>query len=190
MDYLKYYDLERYLFDDVCSRFHSEGSISAFDFFSIVIWKANRAKSRIAGRLLDRNRSVSLDDHVRKLTVSLHDASSDKERLRILMMDWRFLLPMASAILTVLWQDEFTVYDSRACGQLGSFSELASLTASDRHSFDRIWERYTEFSQAVRAKAPQGLSLRDGDRFLWGRSAAEQLIQDVRNGFARTAQAS
>ncbi len=39
MDYLKYYDLEAYLFDDLRKRFHEDGSLGAFDFFSIVIWK-------------------------------------------------------------------------------------------------------------------------------------------------------
>ena len=52
MDYVRYYDLESYLFEDVRQQFQSEGSLSAFDFFSIVIWKANRAKSKIAKRLL------------------------------------------------------------------------------------------------------------------------------------------
>ena len=52
VDYLKYFDREFYLFDEVYSRFHAEHSLGAFDFFSIGIWKANRAKSRIARKLL------------------------------------------------------------------------------------------------------------------------------------------
>ena len=43
-DFLRYYDLETYLFDDVHDRFHRQGSLSAFNFFAIVVWKANRAK--------------------------------------------------------------------------------------------------------------------------------------------------
>ena len=46
--YLKYYDLENYIFTTVQDNFQKEGSICAEDFFSIVIWKANRAKSNIA----------------------------------------------------------------------------------------------------------------------------------------------
>lgn len=37
LDYRRYYDLETFLFGDVSPRFHAEGSIGAFDFFSIVI---------------------------------------------------------------------------------------------------------------------------------------------------------
>jgi hypothetical protein len=50
-DYLKYYDLETYLFEDVRQRFHKQGKLDAFDLFSIIIWKANRARSKLAQRL-------------------------------------------------------------------------------------------------------------------------------------------
>lgn len=43
-DYLKYYNLERYLFEEVTKKFKEEGQLGAFDFFCIVMWKANRAK--------------------------------------------------------------------------------------------------------------------------------------------------
>ena len=46
--YLEYYNLNDYLFGTVNKRFHENGSIGSFDFFCIVIWKANRAKSKIA----------------------------------------------------------------------------------------------------------------------------------------------
>ena len=38
--------------------------------------------------------------------------------MRILIEDWAFRLPMASAILTVLYPDSFTVYDIRVCSEL------------------------------------------------------------------------
>ena len=60
-DYLKYFDREQYLFDDVRSRFHDEHSLGAFDFFSIVIWKANRAKSKIARRILKKQLKATRD---------------------------------------------------------------------------------------------------------------------------------
>src|SRR5882672_7549701 len=103
IDYLKYFDREHYLFDEVRFRFHDEHSLGAFDFFSIVIWKANRAKSKIARRLLskDRKSKRDLNARCRALTRSLYSANDHKERLRILIKDWGFALPMASAILAV-----------------------------------------------------------------------------------------
>lgn len=185
LDYLKYYDLERYLFEDVHQRFHHEHSLGAFDFFSIVIWKANRAKSKIALKLLARDRAGrrDLDAIVRTLTTDLYAAPDGKARLRLLLKDWNFALPMASAILSVLWLDEFTVYDYRVCDRLDKFHDLYHWT-----DFERVWTGYGEFKASVRATAPSQLSLRDQDRYLWGESAATQLQHDIQQLFQRDEQ--
>jgi hypothetical protein len=180
IDYLRYYDLETYLLEDVRGRFHAHGILSAFDFFSIVIWKANRAKSKIARRLLRKAGSDDLEQAVADLSRSLFEADTSKERLRILMEDWGFMLPMASAVLAVLWPDEFTVYDVRACDELGKFHQLANRTR-----FGRVWSTYQEFCEAVRVAGPEGLSLRDRDRHLWAKSSATQLQQDIARCFRR-----
>lgn len=180
LDYLRYYDLETYLLEEVRRRFLGEGRLSAFDFFSIVIWKANRAKSKIAHRLLRTAGSDDLDQVVAQLSRSLFEADTPKERLRILMKEWGFLLPMASAVLTVLWPDEFTVYDVRVCDELGDFHRI-----TNRTRFDRIWSEYGDFCEAVRADAPDGLSLREKDRYLWARSAATQLQQEIVGCFGK-----
>jgi hypothetical protein len=176
IDYLKYYDLERYLFEDVHNRFHAKHYLDAFDFFSIVVWKANRAKSKIARKLLN-NPGVQADDLdaiVRTLTTQLYAAPDPKSRLRILFCDWGFALPMATAILTVLWPDDFTIYDTRVCEQLGNIHNLYYRT-----NFERVWEGYEVFVARVRSETPKGLSLRDQDRFLFGKSTASQLELNI-----------
>lgn len=147
-DYLNYYDLDRYLFKQVRPRFHSEHSIGAFDFFSIVIWKANRAKSRIAERLWGKAQpGEDLDAIARRLTASLYGARDACERFRLLLdeKEWGFRLPMASAVLTVLWPDEFTVYDYRTCEQLqqalGAHCRIFKRIAPWAYS-DRLWQTY------------------------------------------------
>ena len=55
-DYVRYYNLEPYLFTTVHKRFQRQHELGAFDFMSIVVWKANRAKSQVAKRLLTRTR--------------------------------------------------------------------------------------------------------------------------------------
>ena len=181
-DYLRYYDLERYLFEEVNRRFHRDHYLSVFDFFSIVIWKANRAKSNIARKLLrkDPSQPKDLDAIVHTLTTSLYEAADHKERLRILMKDWGFALPMASAILTVCWPDAFTVYDYRVRERLTDFPELNNLT-----TFDKIWEGYQKYKDAVQESVDFPLSLRDKDRYLWGESAAAQLEYDIRQLFVK-----
>jgi hypothetical protein len=182
-DYLRYYDLERYLFEDVHERFHHEHSLGAFDFFSIIIWKANRAKSKMAQKLVARDTAGrhDLEAIVRTLTSDLYNAPDPESRLRILFQQWAFALPMASAVLTVLWPDDFTVYDYRVCDQLGAFHNLYYV-----NNFDRVWLEYCQFVERVRRMTPDSLSLRDKDRYLFGQSAAHQLERDIESCFTRT----
>jgi hypothetical protein len=186
-DYLKYYHLETYLFETVRKRFHDVGGLGAFDFFCIVVWKANRAKSKVARKLIkhDPQGRITLDPIVAELTASLFKAKEDKERLRILVEDWGFRLPMASAILTVLWPDDFTVYDQRVCNELQDFHSIGN-----KSNFDKLWLAYLEFKESVEAGAPHGLQLRDKDRHLWGKSFHNQLRGDIRTLFERAETAS
>lgn len=182
IDYLKYFDREKYLFDDVSSRFHVEHSLGAFDFFSIIIWKANRAKSKIARKLLNKDLKGKhdLESRCRALTKLLYDAPDHKERLRLLINDWGFALPMASAILAVCWPDEFAVYDYRVRDQLKGFAKLNTT------NFEKLWRGYQQYMAGVSKLAPSDLNLRDKDRFLYGRSNAVQLKQDIRQSFVPT----
>lgn len=177
--YLKYFHRENYLFQDVHSRFHAEHYLGAFDFFSIVIWKANRAKSKIARRLLNEERTGTrdLESRCRALTKSLYDATNHKERLRLLIEDWGFALPMASAILAVCWPEDFTVYDYRVRDQIEGFPKSTS------RNFERLWEHYEQYKTSVFKLAPEKLSLRDKDRYLYGKSNALQLEKDIRQSF-------
>lgn len=176
VDPVRFYNLEAYLFEDVSRRFQTEGTIGAFDLFSIIVWKANRAKTRLARRLLAAH--GDLEDAARQLSSSLFRAQSPEDRLHILMQEWGFYLPMASAILSVLWPDEFTVYDVRVCDELGDFHWLGN-----RSKQASVWQGYQLYLAAVQNAAPHGLSLRDKDRYLWGRAVAKQLEHDLESGF-------
>lgn len=178
MDFRQYYHLESYLFDKVCPKFRKLGYLDAFDFFCIVIWKANRAKSKVARALLSSG-AKSLDDVVKKLTHDIAKQSTAKDRLRVLC-DAGFRLPMASAILTVLFPDDFTVYDRRICGILHDFHNL-----SDVSNFDRLWLGYQDFKSKVEKEVPKQLKLRDKDRYLWGKSFYEQLKHNLDSGFIK-----
>jgi len=175
IDYVQYYDLEDYLFSVVSTRYSRDKSLSAFDFFSIVIWKANRAKTRIASRLIKYGGGQeSLEVAVAKLMADITSALDPKERLSILIKQWGFRLPMASAILTVLFPNEFTVYDIRVCEELGDFKN------ADSENFEILWRRYHAYTEAVKNTALGYPLLRDKDRYLWGKSAASQLCSDIK----------
>jgi hypothetical protein len=174
----KLYNLENYILTDVREKYLHNGYLSAFDFFCIVIWKANRAKGKIAQKLLKYN--TDLGESVRDITAKVFRASDDKEKMRILIKDFEFRLPMASAILTVLYPETFTVYDVRVCDTLCDFKDLNNIS-----NFDNLWEMYQSYIKGVKEYEPQNLSLRDKDRFLWGKSFHEQLTRDIKENFKR-----
>ena len=176
-NYLEYYDLEGYLFDTVSPRFREQGYLKAFDFFCIIIWKANRAKSKVARHLKKRS-GTSLESAVKALTSDLAAASTDREKFEVVLGKWGLRLPMGTAILSVLYTDRFTVYDARVCDELDGFRSLAG-----RVKLESLWRGYEEFQTAVRDAAPTDLSLRDKDRWLWARSFAEQLRNDISRDF-------
>ncbi len=176
-DFARYYDLEDYLFREVSGRYREEKKISTFDFFCIVIWKANRAKSKVAKRLLAQGHA-DLEAAVAALTSSITSAQDNKERLRVLVEGWGFRLPMASAILTVFFPDEFTVYDVRVCEILGDFKD-----AQYKTQYEALWTRYSAYVAQVQQSVPGVAGLRDKDRYLWGQSFASQLQRDIESQF-------
>ena len=165
------------MFEVVGPRFHKARELSAFDFFCIVIWKANRAKSTVAKRLL-KKQPKSIENAVQELTNQVADASSAESRLAVLMEGWGFRIPMASAILTVLYPHEFTIYDVRVCESLNDFGYLANTTEPNRR-----WAQYQAYCQAVNDAVSEQLSLRDKDRWLWGKSFFTQLQHDISFSF-------
>jgi hypothetical protein len=178
MDYRQFYNLEDYLLNTVRLRFEKQGYLSAEDFFSIVIWKANRDKSRVASNL--QSEGKNLDEAVRELTSNLKCKSSSKEKLRYLLdKPWNLGLPMASAILTILYPEEFTVYDERVCNELKKFHRLKY------YKFEKLWCGYQEYKYQVEKSSPEGFTLRDKDRYLWGKSFYKQLKDDIKKGFKK-----
>ncbi len=172
MDYKKFYDLEGYLLNEVGPRFRQTGRLDALDLYAILHWKAPRAKTKHLARLQGSSRNV--DDMARELAADITKATSNKAKLEMLLSEpWEFRLPTASAILTVLYPNDFTVYDRRVAKELGDdFVGLHHLRAK------KVWPRYEAFLAAVRAAMPQP-TLRDADRYLWGRSLYRDLSMQI-----------
>lgn len=161
MEYKKFYNLEEYLFQDVGPRFRKTSILSAEDFFCIVIWKANRAKTNIKKKL---SREANLSESIKNIVNDIVLAKNSEEKLNIMIRKWKFGLPMASAILTVLYPEEFTVYDYRVREQLG---------LKDIYSVKKYFEY---FLPAVKKYAgSRKESLREIDKELWGKSFFDDL---------------
>jgi len=167
MDYSKYYNLEDYLFREVQSNFRRRGYLTPEEFFCIIIWKANRAKSKIKDKILKRG---NLTKNIKKLTNEISKTSNNKEKLKILLKKWNFSLPMATAILTVLYPNDFTIYDIRTRNQLDIKDFSGRKNQIDKY--------FSDFLPKV--KKQPGKNLRDKDRYLWGKSFHEDLEKFLR----------
>jgi hypothetical protein len=176
-DFRKYYNLDALLVGGVSAEFNASGKISPLDFFLILVWKANRKADQQKRRLATKANG-SFQKAVESIAKCLWELrTSPKLQMKFLMEDWAFRWPTASAILSVLSPENFTVYDFRVCDELELELEGRSFhgLANKRFS-DATWKQYQDFVQAVVDVAPHGLSLRDKDRFLWGRSFHREAI--------------
>jgi hypothetical protein len=178
MDELKYFNLDNLLFEgenSISKKFNKDGFLNAEDFFCILIWKANRAKSKHANRLLELNPNKDLETICIELTKSIFQAHSDEDRYEILRgKKYKFKLPTTSAILAVYNPVKFSIYDYRACDILKEFKDFSKINS---------WEKYNEFNNAVNTQVKQYDKLRDKDRYLWGKSFHTELIEGLKNNF-------
>jgi len=179
IDYEKFYDLERYLFNDVNEFFRLNEYINGVHFYCILIWKADRAKFSNARKITNKDLSRTFDENVKTLTHEIHRAKSDLDRIKILF-DWKFWIATASAILTVLYPKRFTIYDFRVVEheELKRFKDLKS---------KRNAERYLEFIEAVKPLKleKEFKDLRSKDRYLWGLSRYYSITRDIESGFPK-----
>jgi hypothetical protein len=164
-NYLDYYNSENYLLR-VGDSFRQTVKIEPADFYMILVWKANRAKNYHRDRLKDITGS-NFETAVSTIALELSSATGKKQRLEVLLEKWKFALPTASAILTILYPDDFTVYDYRVCREVGR---------TYRNWLG--WTEYEQFEESVIDAAPRELKLRDKDRFLIGRSTRKDIERD------------
>jgi len=167
--WLKLYDLEGYLFEEVRRRFEAEQTLRPYDFFAIVIWKSNRAKTKIKRGLADASKTVE--------TLMREVSQSDQPQAKVeVLLRVRGIGPaMASAILTVCYPETFTVLDYRAWETL----QQASVDGLPE-SYPQSPEAYLVYCRACQTLADRmGLSLRELDRALWAKSWEDDLLKLV-----------
>jgi len=160
-----YYDLDHYLFDQVTKRFEQEHTLSAFDFFAIITWKANRAKTKVQAGLRTANLIAT---RLMKRVRSIHD---DSEKMQALDNVPGIGIPIASAILTVCYPTRFTVLDYRAWETLHELNYVSYQTMPD--SIKGYFERYLPVCKHLAEQMK--ITLRDLDLALWGWSQRKSI---------------
>lgn len=162
--YLKYYWLENYLFDDVNKNFHNRGHLIPEEFFAIVIWKSNRAKTNVRGGIIKSKRTI------RAITSEIFQAKTPEQKFNVFLSPKvpNIGIPIASAILTVCYPNDFTIADYRACASLKNFGEEVGGNPTINIS------TYFEYLDKCKKLAHKyKVSLRDFDRVLWAKDFYE-----------------
>ncbi len=95
---------------------------------------------------------MTLDEIVIQRTKGLAAHGTPKEKLHFLMTGKnRFMLPMATAILSVLYPDDFTIYDYRVCEELKYTLNLGNIT-----KFENLWEGYLKYKVCLKTTLRKG----------------------------------
>ncbi len=167
--YIKFYWLETEFFPEIRKFFHKEHYLKPEHFFSIIIWKRNASKTTIKRGLLANG--LSLDTAVRNLTEEIFRANK-KEKLNILLQREGLQLAIASALLTVLYPNDFTVYDVRVRRQL-NYPDVTYIEDNMERYFNEYLPQVLKRGRKITQNP--SLSLRDCDRVLWAKSWYEDL---------------
>lgn len=158
--YLDYYFLEDYIFNEIHKNFQEHGHLLPEEFFAIVIWKRNASKTKIIKGLKKDGRSIL------EITSKISAAKTREGKLNILLLPKieGIAISFASAILSVLYPDDFTVADYRAYTSLKYFGgEINSNPTSSLSAYFK----YLDECKILAHK--YGFSLRDFDRILWSK---------------------
>ena len=131
-DPIAYYNPEKLIFPEIAQSFSDNGTLDPIGLYLILDWKAPRARTKHRSRLASIAGSFSRA--ASEIAAELHAAPAPEEKLGLLLTKWGFQLPTASAILTVLYPDMFTVYDRRVCNTLPAFHKLGSMKWSPKAS--------------------------------------------------------
>jgi len=162
--YLKYYFLEKYLFNDVRKNFQKYGRLTPEEFFTIVIWKRNASKTKILNGIKKNRRTVS------EITLKISKSKTREQRLGALLSPKipGIGIAIASAILTVCYPDDFTVADYRARASLKNLGEeiVGNPTA-------KVFSYFEYLDKCKKLAHKYNLSLRDFDRMLWAKDFYE-----------------
>ncbi len=157
--YLKFYSPENYLFDEVSRSFQEKGYLTPEEFFMIVIWKSNRAKTKVRQGIIESGKTI------RDITSNIALAKTSKQKLEILTGITGIGIPIASAILAVCYPNDFTIADYRAKASLENFLGK-KITGDPTINVTVYLDSY--LSLCKKLSVEHHLSLRDFDRVLWG----------------------
>jgi hypothetical protein len=163
-EYLRYYFLEKFLFEDVHINFQKNRTLTPEEFLAIIIWKSNRQKTNVVAGIVASEKSVG------ELMTQVA-AADDIDKIKLLIEIGGIGIPVASAILTVCYPKAFTVVDYRSCASLAKVLGVEQKTLRKQLGGDPVAspKAYLEYVGLCKGEATkEGLELRIYDQILWG----------------------
>jgi len=169
--------LENYLFKEVGASFKEKKPLTPFDLFAIAIWKANRNKGRIRDGIRERKSSVQKISSILASVIS-NDEESKKNALKQLTEEIPGIkIPVASAFLSVLYPNDFTIVDGRIIDACKDYK--IPYEPDPRRDVDSYF-KYLNYCKNNFEKLGFK-SLRDLDQALWGYSFFKELTEYVKD---------
>jgi hypothetical protein len=190
-EYLKYYHLEKYLFDEVSENFSNNHCLTGEEFFAIVFWKRKPSAPGVGEGISEKIKKEG--GNILDITKKIYDKVTDEEKLEYLDDIGGIGVSIASAILTVCYPLKFTIIDYHAFNSLitlldkNEFSDIKEKLPTkladymkkylkrktennEEHINDITRDTYFEYLEicAKLAKRLGNFSLRDFDRILLG----------------------
>jgi hypothetical protein len=163
-EYLRFYNLEEYLFSEVNASFQQNRTLTPEEFLAIIIWKSNRSKTNIVYGFLAAEKTVG------ELMIQVAEAA-DLDKVNLLIDIGGIAIPIASAILTVCYPKRFTVVDYRSCAALAKIVGMEQKTLRKQLGGDPSAKPEAYLAYVERCKTEAGnrsLELRMFDQILWG----------------------
>lgn len=175
INYKKYYLLEDYLFREISLSFKNKNYLTEEEFFAIIIWKSNRSKTKVLNGIKKNGKTI------KEITESLSKETDIKNKVKILTNIKGIGIPIASAILSVCYPNDFTIADYRVAETLAVITN--KIIKNPSLSIDNFIE-YINLCQTIKTK--EGISsLRETDQSLWGydffegKNGLKELIRNI-----------
>jgi hypothetical protein len=163
-EYLRYYDLEEYLFGEVSSNFERNKTLTREEFLAIIISKSNRSKTNVVYGI------EASESTVADLMTQVSEAA-DLNKVKLLIEIGGIAIPIASAILTVCYPKRFTVVDYRSCAALAKVLNVEPKALRKQLGGDPSAkpEAYLAYVERCKTEGERwDFDMRTFDQILWG----------------------
>ncbi|MCX8175585.1 MAG: hypothetical protein N3E51_05275 [Candidatus Micrarchaeota archaeon] len=171
-------DFEEGQLAEIRRKFEKNGTISILDFSTILYWKSNRTKSGILKTIKNREVSVTSlfsrvsaeNDRTKKVEILLEIKGRKKNGEKGIG------IPIASAILAVLYPKDYSICDKRVWDTLRESEYMEKFVHKPNTPAN-----YMKFNEKLKEIANENCkSRRELDNYLWGKNLCKELENEIK----------